>query len=41
LYMDHTEDSFTFETPSELELSRRIAAHREFLDEILIASSLR
>lgn len=41
LYLDHTEDSFTFETPSELELSRRIAAHREFLDEILIASSLR
>lgn len=31
LYLHHARDSFTFETPSELDLSRRIAAHREFL----------
>lgn len=31
LYLEHAKDSFTFETPSEMELARRIAAHRDFL----------
>ncbi|MDF1738718.1 MAG: M14 family metallocarboxypeptidase [Verrucomicrobiales bacterium] len=34
LAMHHATDSFTFETPSELALPVRIAAHRRFLEEV-------
>lgn len=34
LAMHHATDSFTFETPSELGLPVRIAAHRRFLEEV-------
>ncbi|MEM9282071.1 MAG: M14 family metallocarboxypeptidase [Verrucomicrobiota bacterium] len=32
LYLNHTDESLTFETPSEMALERRIAAHRSFID---------
>ncbi len=34
LFLRHAESSFTFETPSERDLSLRIAAHRAFLDAV-------
>ncbi|MEM7600156.1 MAG: DUF2817 domain-containing protein [Verrucomicrobiota bacterium] len=32
LYLEHTRNSFTFETPSEMDQVLRIAAHRRFLE---------
>ncbi len=32
LYLEHTRNSFTFETPSEMDQALRIAAHRRFLE---------
>lgn len=32
LYLNYTRNSFTFETPSELDLDRRIATHQRFLE---------
>ena len=37
LYLHHVRDSFTFETPSELDLERRIATHRRFLEAVVQA----
>ncbi|MAS97113.1 MAG: hypothetical protein CMO55_28310 [Verrucomicrobiales bacterium] len=34
LYLFHAENSFTFETPSEMALERRIKAHRRFLNAL-------
>lgn len=34
LFLGYAESSFTFETPSERDLSLRIAAHRAFLDAV-------
>ena len=36
LYLHHTQNSFTFETPSEFDLTRRIAAHQRFLETVSI-----
>ena len=35
LYLNHVRDSFTFETPSERGLEKRIATHRRFLEAVL------
>ena len=35
LYLNHVKDSFTFETPSEANLEKRIATHRCFLEAII------
>lgn len=32
LYLHYSKDSFTFETPSEMALDRRVATHRRFLE---------
>ena len=35
LYMNHSKDAYTFETPSEMDLERRIEAHRVFLSAVI------
>lgn len=35
LHLHHATDSFTFETPSEMELSRRIKTHRRFVEAVV------
>lgn len=37
LYLNHVKDSFTFETPSERDLEKRIATHRRFLEAVMEA----
>lgn len=34
LYLNHARNSFTFETPSEMDMLRRIAAHQRFLEAV-------
>lgn len=36
LYLHHARNSFTFETPSEMDKQRRIAAQRRFLEEVAL-----
>ncbi|NRB73141.1 MAG: M14 family metallocarboxypeptidase [Verrucomicrobiales bacterium] len=35
LYLECAKDSFTFETPSEMDLDTRIATHRRFLEAVI------
>lgn len=35
LYLERAKDSFTFETPSEMDLDKRIATHRRFLEAVI------
>ncbi len=39
LHLKHSTDSFTFETPSEMDLDRRINAHQRFLETAIQSQS--
>lgn len=39
LYLKHATDAFTFETPSEMDLNRRIKTHQRFIETAILARS--